>query len=299
MHIRRYHGETSVAEAKERFFRDLGASGRSERTLTNYAEAIDQFFAHYFASDPFKDPRRVSPGDVQAYLISLRKLKRKDSTVQNRYRSLRRFFGWMTAHKLVRENPMKDVAQPRVRPLAIVPYTDGEVRAMLDATRLWPGTALRDQVIIQLLYNTGMRAGELCTLHERDVHPGAVVVTGKGKKQRWLALDGVTEDALRQYMAVRRPTKCLISLSVSGLQAVIRRLATSACVRGAHVHRFRDTLAVRFLENGGGVDDLQVLLGHSDISTTLRYVMYGREQRALAAQRKYAPFAQRAATPMT
>jgi site-specific recombinase XerD len=295
--MRPQKARASVAEAKERFFRDLRATGRSERTLVHYNEAIDQFYAHYFGEDPFRDPRKVTPAHVQAFLIALRRLKRKDATVQARYRALHRFFGWQVKHRFLAVSPLKEVTKPQVRPQAVIPYTHEEVLKMIEATRRWNGSALRDQVIICLLYNTGMRAGELCTLRPKDIHAGRILVTGKGKKQRWLALDDVTETRLRQYMA--QPTaldRSLFGLSVSGLQQLVRRLAVAACVPGAYVHRFRDTYAVRFLENGGGVDDLQVQLGHSNIETTLRYVMYGREQRALDAQRKHAPFARLATT---
>jgi site-specific recombinase XerD len=287
----------SVAEAKGRFFRDLAATGRSQRTQDFYSEAIDQFYHHVWAGDPFRDPRKVTSRDVQAFLISLRKLKRKDSTVQARYRALHRFFGWQVARRYIDKDPMADVTKPRVTPRVIIPYTDGEVRAMLEATRRWNGTGLRDQVIIELLYNTGMRAGELCLLRPQDVHAGRIIVTGKGKKERWLSLDDTTETHLRLYMTQPSPlTKALFGLSVSGLQQLIYRVAQLAGVPGAHVHRFRHTFACAFLRNGGQVTQLRKILGHANIETTMIYIAYIDEEMAGDAMRKFAPFAQRAAS---
>lgn len=280
------------ADLRDRFFQDLRATGRSEKTLAHYSEAFNQFWGFYFAHDPFRDPRKVRAIDVQAFLVSLRKRKLKDATVQARYRALHRFFGWLVKYRYIDQSPMQGVSRPRVVPEPVIPYTDSEVRRMLEATRCWPVSALRDQVMIYLLYNTGMRVGELATLTAKDVHVGWVEVRGKGKKKRSVALEDITEGGLRQYMAQPVPLrKCLFGLSVSGIQQTIYRLANAASVPGAHVHRFRDTFAVRFLENGGGINDLQIIMGHADIETTQRYVMYGNEDRALAAQRKFAPFA--------
>ncbi len=178
-----------------------------------------------------------------------------------------------------------------VRPGIVKPYTEMEVRRMMAATRNWPDLALRDQAIISVLYNTGIRAGELCTLKPSCVTEGVMLVRGKGKRERRVGLEPVTQRLLATYMTTREEQRYVFGLSVTGLHQMLKRVAWRARVENAHAHRFRDSFAVEFLEHGGDLETLKTILGHANIETTLRYVRYGRERRAVEAQRKYAPFA--------
>jgi len=280
-------------EAKLRFFDGLRAGARSERTVVGYREAIDQFGGHFLAADPSRGLADVQPSDIEAFLAHLRSKGFRPNTIDNRYRSLRAFFRWCRRQGIVGGDLLQGVKHPGIRCYEVAPYSESEVDAMLLATRQNPALALRDQAIIAVLYNTGVRAGEICTLKPDNVREGALLVRGKGDRQRWVGLEATTAQLLGLYLAGREQRRYVFGLSVTGLYQRIRALAHLAGVPNAYVHRFRDTFAVRFLENGGGVDDLQQILGHAGIETTMRYVMWGRRQRAIAAQRKYAPFAVR------
>ena len=280
-----------IQEAKAQFFEALRAKGVSPKTEVSYREAIDQFLGHYLAADPRRTLEDVQGQHIEAFLAQLRDRGRADSTVDNRYRSLRRFFRWCKSQKLISRDPVKGVQAPMVRPGIVKPFTELEVRRMMAATRNWPDLALRDQAIISMLYNTGIRAGELCTLKPACVTAGTLLVTGKGKKERRVGLEPVTERLLQTYLTTREEQRYVFGLSVTGLHQMIKRVAWRARVENAHAHRFRDSFAVAFLERGGDLETLQTILGHSNIETTLRYVRYGRERRAVEAQRRFAPFA--------
>ena len=284
-------GFDQLSALKARFFEALRAKGLSPRTEVSYREAIDQFLGHYFAGDPRRSLEAVEAHHIEAFLAQLRACGRADATVDNRYRSLRRFFRWLKSQGLIANDPIKGVQAPMVRPGVVKPYTEIEVRRMMRETRNWPDLALRDQTIISVLYNTGIRAGELCTLRAANVTDGVLLVMGKGKKERRVGLEPVTKRLLATYTTTREEQRYVFSLSVTGLHQMIKRVAWRAKVGDAHAHRFRDTFAVSFLENGGGLETLQTILGHSNIETTLKYVRYGRERRAVEAQQKYAPFA--------
>ncbi len=276
----------------ERFFKVKRAKGISDRTEVSYRETLSQFLGHYLAADPTRTLQDIRSDDIVEFLVYLRDLGRSESTRANRFRTLRNFFNWCQRERLIKVSPVKGVQNPVVHLEAVKPYTRDEIDRMMVATSRRPAQALRDQVAVALLYNTGMRAGELCTLKPEYFQDDTILVTGKGKRQRWLGLEPTTHRLLRLYMNTRRVEhRYVFSLSVTGLYQVIRVLAWHAKVPNAYVHRFRDTFAVRFLEAGGDVETLQTLLGHAEITTTLRYVMYDREKRALVAQRKYAPFA--------
>ena len=285
-------GGPVMLAAKVRFFQALRAKGVSPRTEVSYRESLDQFIGFFLADDPTLTIEDVRSHHIEAFLAHLRKMGRADSTVDNRYRSLRRFFRWCRRQRLIEVDPIKDVQAPMVRPHAVTPYTRQEIERMMAATRNWPPLALRDQAIIALLYNTGIRSGELCTLKPACVTAGTLLVTGKGKRERRVGLEAVTEGLLTLYLTTREDQRYVFGLSVTGLHQMIKRVAWRAKVQDAHAHRFRDTFAVEFLEGGGDLETLQTILGHANIETTLRYVMYRREQRAVEAQRKFAPFAQ-------
>ena len=283
-------------DAKSRFLTAKRATGLSPRTVVNYAEALDQLFGYLLAANPRAKLTDISSQYIEGFLEHLRDLRLKDSTCQNRFRTLRNFFNWCQHQKILKTSPCQGLRAPIVRLEAVAPYTPQQVDAMLLAARRWPALALRDVAIIALLLNTGMRAGELCTLKAEHVHEGAILVTGKGKKQRWLGVEPITQRLLAAYMVNREGQRYVFNLSVGGLYRIVRRLAWEAQPRvpNAYTHRFRDTFAVRFLENGGQVNDLKINLGHASIETTMRYVAFEQERRAMEAQRKYAPFAQQA-----
>jgi len=281
-------------EAKSRFLTAKRARGLSQRTIVNYREAIDQLFGYLLAADVRTDLAGILSQDIEEFLGHLRDLGMSPGTCQNRFRTLRNFFRWCQREKILKTNPCKRLQAPIVKLEAVIPYTPAEVGGMLRAARRWPDLALRDVAIIALLLNTGMRAGELCTLKVEHVREGALLVTGKGKKERWLGLESTTQRLLMTYMATREEQRYVFNLSVGGLYRVVRRLAWAAepPVPNTYTHRFRDTFAVRFLENGGQVNDLKTILGHASIETTMRYVAYDQERRATEAQRQFAPFAQ-------
>jgi len=284
------------SEAKALFFQSLHAEGISSRTERNYREAIDQFVAFFLAEDLRGRLGAVQAEDIEGFLGHLRRLGRADNTVHNRWRTLRHFFHWCERRGLIAEDPSRAVRAPVERVEEIQPYSPEEIDRFMLATRQWPATALRDQAAIALLYNSGIRAGELCSLRRDNVREDAILVKGKGSRERWVGLETTTRRLLRMQMESRNGATLVFGLTASGLYRLVRRLAEEADVPGAYVHRFRDTFAVSFLENGGGLEPLQTILGHAKIESTLRYVMYDRGRRALEAQRRFAPFAVRRAS---
>lgn len=291
--------ERVIGEAKRAFQKQLDSLGRAPGTLAWYNDSIEQFFAFFWDQDPVRPLTKLSAADVESFLIYLRRAGRADSTVNARYRALRRFFRWLKAQRYIKKDPTQGMRAPSVKPDAVVPYSPEEFMDLWRAASHWPDLMARDHAMLALLYNTGLRAGELCTLRRENIREGRILVRGKGKKERWLTLEPNTQNHLGNYLRDerQRPGRFVFNISPRGLHSVIRRLAWKADVANAYVHRFRDTYAVEFLEHGGAVDDLQVILGHSNIQTTLRYVMYGREKRAGVAMSRFAPFAHRSGSP--
>lgn len=282
------------ADPKQTYFRHLEARHLSYRTLANYAEAINQFEAFVLAADYRRRPESITSDDADAFLTHLRRLGRARNTLNNRARSLKTFTAWLARAGHLPADPLAAWRIPPSRTQPVRPFTLGEIDRLILATRSYPPTALRDQAIIAVLYNTGLRAGELCTLRRSDITEGAVRVRGKGDRTRIVGVEPTAWALLMTHLAPIRSGNgryAFSGLTASGLYQLLSRLARVAGVPDVHPHRFRHTFAVEFLRNGGQIHNLQTILGHSRIETTMRYAAYEQAERAVEEQRRLAPFA--------
>ena len=253
----------------EDYVRYLRLLNRSPETIASYRGTIHMF------------DRPATKAGIEEWLESLR-FRLKPGSVLVHHKNLRAFLNWCVRRGHLPANPMKGIPEPRVRPNVVEPFSPEQARALYATA-----TSLRDRLLVAILLNTGIRIGELVALRPEDVQPGKLQIHGKGGKHRWVGINSQTEALLREYMMLSTDT--VFGVKRRALYWALRRLGGRAGVTKVHPHRFRDTFAVRFLENGGGVDDLQVLLGHSSITMTLRYVQWGREQRAIQGHARYAP----------
>jgi integrase/recombinase XerD len=255
----------------EDYLRYLRARNRAAPTIASYRYAIRKLAA-------FTD--EASPRSLAAYFDFLWQTL-QPSSVQHHHKALRAYFNWCVRRGCLDASPMAGMPEPQVRPPVVAPFTREQTQALYETAR-----SLRDRALAALLLNTGIRVGEACRLHPEDVTPGRLRVNGKGGKVRRVGLSPPTERLLRALIAERGKP---FTGTRTTLYWAIRRLGDRAGVPKTHPHRFRDTFACRFLENGGNIDDLQVILGHSHISMTLRYVAFGRAERAIEGQLRYAP----------
>ena len=254
--------------------------------------AVGRFLSYMLPSRPKVEPSEITRGDVEDFLISLYDQPGGHS-VHQVHRVLRRWFGFLEDRDEIPTNPMAKVKPPRLPKIAIEPYSPEDIERMLAVAARDPRFAERDIMMITTLYGTGLRKSELVNLAPSDIKPGLLIVRqGKGKKDRWVPLDPHTEQVLTDYAAGRQHSPRLLApLAGRGVHNRIQKLGKQAGIKRPYVHLFRHTFAVRFLENGGAIDDLQVILGHADIETTLRYGRWGREQRAVDKGRQFTPWA--------
>ena len=249
----------------------------------------------------------ITPVHLKAFLVWLgteyRPARRtepvKPSTVQNAWVAIRSFFNWAAPEFSIGERPDRDLKRPKFKYPQITPFTQAEIQALLKACLatapsqgrkagfvMGRAMALRDQAVILVLLDTGVRIGELARLRVRDVNleSGEVFIapfrTGRKTKSRHVYLGRASRRALWRYLAKRelRPDDPLFItgnnrlLSRDGYHLVLRRLGARARVANVHPHRFRHTFAIMFLRNGGDVFTLQRFLGHSSLEMTQRYL---------------------------
>lgn len=278
---------------------ELAAHARrlSPRTLCDYWNTFNKFQAHLNSDPPIAE---ITAGRIRSFLAAHDTLSAK--TILNYHTALSALWRWALDEKLVDRNIVRDVHPPRPEKREIEPYTQSDVRLMLQATgRSLPYKRsrdhsptshsissiliLRNRAIILLLLDTGIRASELCDLRVRDadLRNRKVKIFGKGAKERILPLSANTGRALWRYLTTRPeadklPGRPLITtqdgrpLTRSRLYHLIELLGRRAGINGANVHRFRHTFAIQFLRNRGNPYALQMSLGHSTMEMTRRYL---------------------------
>jgi integrase/recombinase XerD len=327
----------ALSQALTGFIYYKSATGKSEHTIADYIVTRKKVLA-YFADDP--PLASITRDDWIGFLAWLthdyvsqpagpvqrapRPLAPK--TIFNIHTNLSSFYTWAVREDLVDCNLIQTIDRPGYEQPVIVPFTKEEIVALLKScttTRTWRShsatasaryTAERDQAIVLLLLDTGIRAEELCGILLSDVNleANSIVIRGKGKgrdkKERTVYFGRLCSKALWHYLLPRLPSyhvsdgggrvgvPLFLSRAVidntpmnrKSLYQMLRDLGDRAGVPHVHPHRFRHTFAITYLRNGGDVFTLQLLLGHSDMEMVRRYASIAQADCA-NAHRKASP----------
>lgn len=272
----------------------FGAIGKNE---------LEAYFGH------LRDGHRESAGRFGRGHVNNRCFQEpRPATIQNHYKVLSTLWNFLrTERHLVSTSPFEHLPRPRLpTDTDVMPFTEGEIAALLDATKRSIVPA-RDKAILLLLLDTGLRASEFCslTIGDLDERQNALVVRGKGNKRRIVYFGKKCQSALWKHLTeqgelhgARDERAPLFSSEVGAcaggpmqprsLGQLFKRTAERAGVKRAHPHKCRHTFAINFLRNGGNQISLMRLLGHTDLTMTARYVAY--TQADLEEQhRKFSP----------
>jgi len=221
------------------------------------------------------------------------------ATVHGHVRTLRAFFNWLVAEGFIEASPARDLKPPKVCRKVVSTLSDEEIRAILGVLAPVNSSNARNQTIVMLLLDTGLRMGELINLKMGDVHmnEGLLKVMGKGKKERIVPMGSNAQRALQRYLFRYRHKPFHLGidnvfLSVLGkpltensMKLIFSRLAKKSGVVRLHAHLCRHTFATRFLINGGDVCTLQQILGHSTLEMVRHYVNLATNHVAIQQQR--------------
>ena len=225
------------------------------------------------------------------------------ATVHHHGRVVKILFNWAEEEEYLERNPTQRLKLGSPGQKEVEPYTDKDVYALLqlceDDARFHRYIGIRNKAIISLFIATGLRLSELAGIRLSELDPGLkqVRVMGKGAKMRVVPIGGEARKALKHYLEIRpRSGDELwknddgLELTVRGIQMVVKRLKERAKVEGGGgPHRFRHYFATRYLENGGDLNTLRLLLGHSTLYMVLKYSRYVDIQKALAGHQQFDP----------
>lgn len=250
-----------------------GALSGSKATMQTYAVTLEDFF-----SKCNKSVDKVQADDIRAYLYVIKKATDiTDTTLNNKLSAIKSFFSWSVENGYLSENPTALVKPKKCNSQKRTPVSDDELTAMRNAC-----TKKRDRAILEFFYATGCRLSEFlnCKISDVDFTNKTVSVLGKGNKFRKVPLSNEAILYLVKYLGTRTD-KCEYlfitertqkQMSPDAVEKVISTIAKSAGIeRKIYPHLLRHALATDLLESGMEVSEIQHILGHSNISTTMIY----------------------------
>lgn len=272
----------------ESFLAAKRIEGCSEKSLTYYRTTIEAMVAKVK-----KNVREMETDDLRTYLTKYQQEKNSSKvTVDNIRRILSSFFSWLEDEDYILKSPARRIHKVKAALTIKETYTDEALEKMRDNC-----DELRDLALIDMLASTGMRVGELVLLNRDDINfeERECVVFGKGSKERMVYFDARTKIHLQNYLQERSDDNPALFVSlrapherlkIGGIERRLRELGKKLNIEKVHPHKFRRTLATMAIDKGMPIEQLQQLLGHKRIDTTLQYAMV-KQSNVKLAHRKY------------
>lgn len=278
----------SNSDLIDKFISAKSIEGCSEKTIRYYKSTLN------YMNDKLNiHATHMTTDDLRQYLTDYQGINNCSKTnIDNIRRILSSFFSWLEEENYILKSPMRRIHKIKTDKTIKETYSDEALELMRDST-----VNLRDLAIIDILASTGMRVGELVKLNVSDIDfdNRECIVFGKGSKERPVYFDARTKIHLKNYLNTRQDNNPALFVSlnkpynrlqISGVEIRLRELGRSLGIKKVHPHKFRRTLATRAIDKGMPIEQVQHLLGHSKIDTTMHYAMVDQNNVKLS-HRKY------------
>ena len=271
----------------ENFIAAKKVEGCSDKSISYYKSTIINALKKIE-----KEVVHVTTDDLRGYLNEYQADSGASKvTVDNIRRILSSFFSWLEEENYIVKSPVRRIHKVKVGKTVKETYTDEALEQMRDHC-----SNARDLALIDLLASTGMRVGELVRLNRTDIdyQNRECIVTGKGDKQRKVYFDARTKIHLQKYVNSRSDTNEALFVSllapynrlqISGVEIRLRQLGRELNIPKVHPHKFRRTLATMAIDKGMPIEQVQHLLGHQSLDTTLQYAMVNQNNVKLSHHR--------------
>lgn len=249
--------------------------GCSERTLQYYRVTVERLLQHVLT--PI---RKIATDEIREYLVEYQRVNNCSKvTVDNVRRNISSFFSWLEEEDYILKSPMRRIHKIKTKQQVKDIISDEAIERLRDHCK-----CNRDLAMIDLLYSTGIRVGELVNLNISDINfeERECVVFGKGDKERKVYFDAKAKLHLQDYLKKRTDSNPALfvtldapfdRLRISGVEIRIRELGRSVNLEKIHPHKFRRTMATRAIDRGMPIEQVQKILGHSQIDTTMQYAI--------------------------
>ena len=281
-------GKISKQNFLELFLSAKRIEGCSEKSLKYYKATIEAML-----NELQKDVKHIVTDDIRGYLTEYQEKKKSSKvTIDNIRRILSSFFAWLEDEDYILKSPVRRIHKVKTGTNIKETYSDEALELMRDNCK-----ELRDLAMIDILASTGMRVGEMVLLNRSDIdfNERECIVFGKGSKERVVYFDARTKIHLKNYLESRVDDNSALFVSlkvpyerlkIGGVEVRLREFGKKLGLQKVHPHKFRRTLATMAIDKGMPIEQLQQLLGHSKIDTTLQYAMV-KQSNVKIAHRKY------------
>lgn len=258
--------------------------GCSEKSLKYYQTTIEKM-----VNNVKKSIQEITTNDLRDYLTTYQNTKNPSkTTTDNVRRVFSSFFSWLEDEDYILKSPVRRIHKIKTGTIVKETYSDENLEIMRDNC-----DCIRDLALIDMLASTGMRVGELVLLNIEDINfnERECIVFGKGNKERVVYFDARTKIHLQNYLESRTDDNKALFVSlrapferikIGGIEARLRKLGKELNIPKVHPHKFRRTLATIAIDKGMPIEQLQRLLGHQRIDTTLQYAMVKQSNVKLA-----------------
>ena len=261
--------------------------GCSTRTIKYYSSTIEHMLSKI--QTPI---RKITTEIMREYLVDYQKQRNcSKTTVDNIRRNISSLFSWLEEEDYILKSPMRRIHKIKTKSVVKEVISDEEVEKLRDNC-----STLRDLAIIDLLYSTGIRVGELVRLNIADIdfESRECIVFGKGDKERRVYFDAKTKIHLKEYIDSREDNNSALFVSlnapynrlkISGVEIRLRQLGRRLNLKAIHPHKFRRTMATRAIDKGMPIEQVQKILGHSQIDTTMQYAIVNQNNVKISHQK--------------
>ena len=273
---------------KEEFLSAKQVEGCSERSVSYYRSTLDNLIK--VLEKPFN---QIETEDLRIYFSEYQKKNNASKqTIDNIRRILSSFFTWLEDEDYILKSPVRRIHKIKTMKQVKETYSDEALERLRDNCK-----TIRDLALIDMLASTGMRVGELVKLNRVDVDfvNRECVVLGKGSKERVVYFDARTKLHLQNYLNSRTDDNEALFVSllephnrleIAGVEIMLRKLGRTLDINKVHPHKFRRTLATRAIDKGMPIEQVQKLLGHQKIDTTMEYAIVD-QQNVKNSHKKY------------
>ena len=280
--------EPDNADMLSEFLSAKRIEGCSEKSLKYYNRTITATL-----ESVGKGVKHITTDDLRSYLTDYQAEKKSSKvTIDNIRRILSSFFSWLEDEDYIIKSPVRRIHKVKTSKTIKETYTDENLELMRDNC-----VEIRDLAMIDMLSSTGMRVGEMVLLNRADIdfNERECVVFGKGDKERMVYFDARTKIHLQNYLASRTDSDPALfvslhsphkRLTIGAIELRLRDMGRKLGINKVHPHKFRRTLATMAIDKGMPIEQLQQLLGHQRIDTTLQYAMV-KQSNVKLAHRKY------------
>lgn len=277
----------------EEFLRFLRVEkGASDNTLDSYYRDLTRF-ADLMINEGVQEPQEVQRDNILKYLLTLKKKSLSSRSISRNISAIRSFYRFLIMEERIIKDPTIDIESPKFWQRIPKTISIRDMETLLSTPKIDTPQGIRDQAMLELLYGTGLRVSEMVSLSLNDINfeVGFLRCMGKGSKERIVPLGKTAIQSLKRYLEKGRPhlrknkpekgilflTRLGKSISRQSAWKIVKKYTIKACVgKNITPHSFRHSFASHLLEGGADLRAVQIMLGHSDISTTQIYTHVSR-----------------------